>query len=63
MMSPDALALAQATLLTPYALDPSSLDRVFGDILTHHVDYADLYFQYSRAEGWSLEEGVVKSGS
>ncbi|MDE2622133.1 MAG: metalloprotease TldD [Betaproteobacteria bacterium] len=63
MMSPDTLALAQATLLTPYSLDPSSLDRVFGEILTHQVDYADLYFQYSRAEGWSLEEGVVKSGS
>jgi TldD protein len=27
------------------------------------VDYADLYFQYSRFEGWSLEEGIVKSGS
>src|SRR3982075_477102 len=26
-------------------------------------DYADLYFQYSRFEGWSLEEGIVKSGS
>src|SRR5439155_17637729 len=25
--------------------------------------YADLYFQYSRYEGWSLEEGIVKSGS
>ncbi len=24
---------------------------------------ADLYFQYSRFEGWSLEEGIVKSGS
>jgi TldD protein len=27
------------------------------------VDFADLYFQYSRSEGWSLEEGQVKSGS
>jgi TldD protein len=27
------------------------------------VDYADLYFQYTRSEGWSLEEGIVKSGS
>ena len=27
------------------------------------VDYADIYFQYSRQEGWSLEEGKVKSGS
>jgi len=29
----------------------------------HRLDYADLYFQYSRSEGWSLEEGIVKSGS
>ncbi len=29
----------------------------------HQVDYADLYFQYSRLESWSLEEGIVKSGS
>ena len=37
--------------------------RVFGDILGHRVDYADLYFQYSRSEAWSLDEGIVKSGS
>ena len=36
---------------------------VFGQILAHQVDYADLYFQYSRSESWSLEEGIVKSGS
>ena len=36
---------------------------MFGEILTHSVDYADLYFQYSRSESWSLEEGIVKSGS
>ena len=29
----------------------------------HKVDYADLYFQTTRSEGWSLEEGIVKSGS
>ena len=29
----------------------------------HQVDDADLYFQYTRAEGWSLEEGIVKTGS
>ncbi len=32
-------------------------------MLAHRVEYADLYFQYSRAESWSLEEGIVKSGS
>jgi len=54
---------AQSTLLTPYGLDVGDLQQVFGRIMTHHVDYADLYFQYTRAEGWSLEEGQVKSGS
>ncbi|MEO7726186.1 MAG: DNA gyrase modulator, partial [Burkholderiales bacterium] len=58
-----AFATAQATLLAPYSLDDRILQQVFGQILAHKVDYADLYFQYSRSEGWSLEEGIVKSGS
>ena len=54
---------AQEILLTPYSLDDKRLQTVFGEIMTHRVDYADLYFQYSRSESWSLEEGIVKSGS
>ena len=57
------LVQAQKTLLTPYGLDVADLNRVFGTIMAHDVDYADLYFQYSRSEAWSLEEGIVKSGS
>lgn len=57
------LDLAQKTLLTPYGLDVADLTKVFGKIMAHDVDYADLYFQYSRSEAWSLEEGIVKSGS
>jgi len=56
-------ATANEILLAPYSLDHNALQQVFGQILTHTVDYADLYFQYSRSEGWSLEEGIVKSGS
>jgi TldD protein len=54
---------AQEILLAPYSLDDQRLQAVFGEIMTHKVDYADLYFQYSRSESWSLEEGIVKSGS
>lgn len=54
---------ASEVLLKPYALDTGALHQVLGGILSHKVDYADLYFQYSRAESWSLEEGQVKSGS
>ncbi|MBV2234529.1 MAG: metalloprotease TldD [Sterolibacterium sp.] len=55
--------LAEKCLLTPYNLTPMRLDGVFAQMLAHRVDHADLYFQYARSEGWSLEEGIVKSGS
>ena len=57
------MTLARDTLLVPYGLDTGSLDGIFGRIMTRAADYADLYFQYTRSEGWSLEEGKVKSGS
>ncbi len=56
-------ATADQTLLAPYGLDTPCLTQVFGQIMSHQIDYADLYFQYSRGESWSLEEGIVKSGS
>ena len=57
------LAIAQDLLLSPYGLDEKHLKRALGEILVPGVDDADLYFQYTRAEGWSLEEGIVKTGS
>jgi TldD protein len=44
-------------------LDESDLIHTLSAIKAHKVDEADLYFQYTRAEGWSLEEGIVKTGS
>ncbi|GAA5787374.1 peptidase C69 [Chitiniphilus shinanonensis] len=57
------LAIADQTLLAPYDLTESALERVFGELARHDLDDADLYFQYSRSEAWSLDEGIVKSGS
>jgi len=54
---------AEATLLAPNEIDAAQLDDVFGQLATHQIDDADLYFQYTRSEAWSLEEGQVKSGS
>ena len=59
----EPLALAKLVLLEPTGLDESHLERAMARIFEHKVDYADLYFQYSRSEGWSLDEGIVKSGS
>ncbi|MCF8150405.1 MAG: metalloprotease TldD [Sulfuritalea sp.] len=55
--------VAEKILLKPHGLAPHMLERVFGQLFGNHVDYADLYFQYARSEAWSLEEGIVKSGS
>ena len=63
MNNQSALAQAESLLLTPFSLNEGDLSRTFGQILSHQVDYADLYFQYSRSEAWSLDEGIVKSGS
>ena len=54
---------AQSILLTPYGLQIEDLNRVFAEISAHRADDADIYFQYTRSEGWSLEEGIVKAGS
>jgi len=57
------LATAHSLLLEPYGLDETHLRRTLSLLMAPGVDDADLYFQYTRSEGWSLEEGIVKSGS
>jgi TldD protein len=58
-----ALGIARDVLLTPFGLDEAKLLKTLGTMFTHKVDYADLYFQFTKSEGWSLEEGIVKTGS
>ena len=57
-----ALAVAREVLLTPFGLDEAALLTAMGTMFSHRVDYADLYFQFTKSEGWSLEEGIVKTG-
>ncbi|MFM1818313.1 MAG: hypothetical protein RL364_1173, partial [Pseudomonadota bacterium] len=59
----ERLATAKSLLLDPFGLDEGHLSRALNAIKAHQVDDADLYFQYTRSEGWSLEEGIVKTGS
>ena len=59
----DLMDTARSTLLAPFDLARHDLDRVFGLLASHRIDYADLYFQHQCSEAWSLEEGIVKSGS
>ncbi len=59
----ERLAIAQQLLIEPFGLDDAKLANALGVMGEHRIDDADLYFQITRHEGWSLEEGIVKSGS
>lgn len=57
------LNLATNTLLDAHGLGENDLQKVLNQLMSHSVDHADLYFQFSRHESWSLEDGIVKEGS
>jgi TldD protein len=59
----ERLATAEALMLEPFGLTDATLRKALALIGEHRIDDADLYFQTTRHEGWSLEEGIVKSGS
>jgi TldD protein len=51
------------TILAANNLLPQDIDRVMSTLLSAPVDAADIYFQSSHFESWSLEGGIVKEGS
>ena len=56
--------IAHRKLLEPNGLDDSDLDRIVHKLSNvSGNNFADLYFQYSKHESWSLDEGKVKTGS
>src|SRR5271170_1206033 len=60
---PATFEVAEKMILAPSGLDERRLSQVLDTIMSRGVDYADLYFQLSREESWSLEDGIVKDGS
>ena len=64
-MSKDSgpIASVMANVLTPAGLEERHLSATLGSILRGGVDYADLYFQVSRQESWTLEDGIIREGS
>jgi TldD protein len=52
-----------AHMLAPAGLEERHLNATLGSIVQGAVDYADLYFQVSRQESWTLEDGIIREGS
>lgn len=63
-MNQSHLETAEQVLLAPNGLQNHNLENFIhrlSDVSGN--DFSDLYFQYSKQESWSLDEGTVKSGS
>ena len=64
MLDQDNLQFAEDLLLAPTDLDAANLSDLLSRLRdVDGCDFADLYFQYAKQESWSLDEGVVKTGS
>ena len=50
-------------LLEPAGLGEQQLSATLGSVMRGGIDYADLYFQVSRQESWTLEDGIIREGS
>jgi TldD protein len=46
-----------------FALDETGLETVLGTAVARGVDFADLYFEFSTVESFSLEESTVKKAT
>ena len=57
------IAHAKDLLLAQSGIEIHDLNKILNGMMSQGVDYADLYFQYTKSEYWGLEEGQVKSGS
>ncbi|HXG53176.1 MAG TPA: metalloprotease TldD [candidate division Zixibacteria bacterium] len=60
-MAQQELVPARAFFDENFGIGARDLERVIAAALGRKADYADLYFEYRKNEGISLEEGLVKS--
>ena len=58
----DQFALVSAALLEPTGLQLNEIDNHIGALMDRRLDYADIYFQSTRYETWTVEDGIVKDG-
>ncbi len=59
----NAVESVMSQMLAPAGLDETHLTSALGSLYRRDVDAADLYFQVSRSESWTLEDGILKEGS
>ncbi len=59
----NAIDTVISRVLEPAGLEERHLSRALGSIMARDIDTADLYFQISRQESWTVEDSIIKTGS
>ncbi len=62
-MSDNSVTSVMSRMLEPAGLDEGHLNKTLGSMMCGGVDYADLYFQVSRQESWTVEDRIIREGS
>ena len=60
--SSDQFNIARAELLDSIGLQLSDIDHCIAKLMNRRLDYADVYFQSTLYETWTVEDGNVKEG-
>ena len=59
-----SIEVARSVILAPTGLVENDLTQILDKLVSQRgVDNADLYFELSRYESWTLEDGIVKDAS
>ena len=58
----ELLNQVKQAILTPYGMQDKDINKIMDSLLSASVDNADIYFQSSHFESWSLEGGIIKEG-
>jgi TldD protein len=56
-------AITNKEFLQPGGLSANDLQGIIDSMMSHRIDFAEMYFQSSRHESWMLEDGIVKDAS
>ncbi len=59
----DVYDAARESILGASDIGMADLEQTLGNLMTHSIDYGEVYLQAIRSESWGLEDGIVKDGS
>ena len=59
----ELLDQAQSILWSPEDIQLKNVEDLLGKLMSNQIDFGELFFQSLTSESWTLENGIVKSGS